>query len=165
MLQERRLLAATLHNVASGDPKAFEELYRRTAAKLFGVCLRILPTQSQAEEALQDAYLTIWQRAGAFDETRGTAMTWLIALTRNRAIDRLRACATLVTTPIEDVGHLADDAPDALAVLAAESEVRRLTDCLQTLSEGDARLIRSAFLKGATYAELAENAGLPLATV
>lgn len=162
---DRRLLAATLRNVAAGDRMAFEELYRRTAAKLFGVCLRILSTRAQAEEALQDAYLTIWQQAGAYEEARGTAMTWLIALTRNRAIDRLRAGGKLAAAPIEDASAIADDRPDAFDILEADGEARRLADCLRTLAEGDARFIRSTFLQGSTYADLAGTAGLPLGTV
>ena len=164
-LQDRQALAATLQAIAAGNRQAFEDLYRRTSAKLFGVCLRILPEQAQAEEALQDAYLTIWRRASAFDEARGTAMTWLIALTRNRAIDRLRATGMRMTAPIEEAGDLADAAPDAFAILQADGETRRLAACMRTLANDEARFIRQAFYTGATYAELAADAGLPLGTL
>ena len=83
-------LASALSRVADGDRAAFEGVYRRTSVKLFGVCLRILPVRQEAEEALQEAYLSVWRRAATFDPTRGSAMTWLITLTRNRAVDRLR---------------------------------------------------------------------------
>ena len=94
-------LAETLRRVAAGDRAAFEEVYRRTSAKLFGVCLRILPVRPEAEEALQEAYLSVWRRAASFDATRGSAMTWLITLARNRAVDRLRAGGKLATTTID----------------------------------------------------------------
>ncbi|NVN32314.1 sigma-70 family RNA polymerase sigma factor, partial [Endobacter medicaginis] len=86
-----RPLDDALRAVARGDRAAFEELYRLTSAQLFGVCLRILPARAEAEDVLQDAYLSIWRRAASFDAARGSAMAWLITLTRNRAIDRLRA--------------------------------------------------------------------------
>ena len=161
----RRILASIVRGVALGDRQAFEELYRRTAAKLFGVCLRILGERERAEEVLQDAYLMIWQRAGAFDETRGTAMTWLITLTRNRAIDRLRAGGKLVTTAIDQADAIADEAPDGFARLAASDETKRLATCLAALGASDARLVRTAFLTGATYAEIAARDSVPLGTV
>jgi RNA polymerase sigma-70 factor (ECF subfamily) len=91
--EDRSSLALMLTQVSTGDRHAFEEIYRATHVKLFGVCLRILPVRQEAEEALQEAYLSVWQRAASFDAARGSAMTWLITLARNRAIDRLRARA------------------------------------------------------------------------
>ena len=151
--------------MAEGDRAAFEEVYRRSAAKLFGVCLRILPERSEAEEALQDAYLSVWQRAGLFDESRGSAMTWLIALTRNRAVDRRRASARLPVVALDLASEVADASPDAFAVLDADGEDRRLAACLAQLQPRDVRFLQSAFLEGATYAELAERTGQPLGTV
>jgi RNA polymerase sigma-70 factor (ECF subfamily) len=163
--QARVLLAAALRRVAIGDRAAFGEVYRRSSAKLFGVCLRILPGRAEAEEALQEAYLSVWQRAASFDETRGSAMTWLIALARNRAIDRLRAGGKIQVSPIDLAAGVADDAADAFSVLAADGEERRLAVCMAALEAGDARFIRSAFAEGSTYAELATRAGMPLGTV
>lgn len=93
-------LDQALENIALGDRDAFAEVYRRTSVKLLGVCRRILPERQEAEEVLQDIYLTVWRRAGAFDATRGSAMTWLITLARNRAVDRLRASGRRPTDPI-----------------------------------------------------------------
>ena len=165
MQDARAALAAALRRVADGDRAAFEEVYRRTSAKLFGVCLRILPGRSEAEEALQDAYLSVWQRAGSFDESRGSAMTWLIALARNRAVDRRRASGKLPVVPLDLAAAVADDSPDPFALLDADGEDRRLAACLAQLQPRDARFLQSAFLEGETYAELAERAGQPLGTV
>ncbi|HZD91076.1 MAG TPA: sigma-70 family RNA polymerase sigma factor, partial [Pseudolabrys sp.] len=87
----RALLIAALARIPTGDRAALQTVYRLTSAKLFGVALRILGERSEAEDVLQDAYLTVWRRAGDFDATRSSPMTWLIAIARNRAIDRLRA--------------------------------------------------------------------------
>ena len=161
----RAVLLAMLSRVAGGDRDAFGELYQLTSRKLFGVCLRILPEREEAEEVLQDIYLTIWQRAASFDAERGTAMTWLITIARNRALDRLRGKGRIATAPIELAVAVADPSPLASASLEAKQERRRLVDCLDALDAGDARLIRSSFLEGSTYSELAMRAGVPLGTV
>lgn len=158
-------LSAALQRVGAGDRAAFEEVYRRTSMKLFGVCLRILPVRQEAEEALQDAYLSVWQRATSFDPARGSAMTWLITLTRNRAIDRLRCRGKAVAAPIDLAAEIADPSPLAPALLVASEEEQRLAHCLSTLETGDARLIRTAFFDGSTYAELAQRLTTPLGTI
>lgn len=158
-------LAAALQNVATGDRAAFEEVYRRTSVKLFGVCLRILPVRHEAEEALQEAFLQVWRRAGAFDASRGTAMTWLITLTRNRAVDRLRAGGKIATSPIELAAEVSDDAPSAPQILEMGEDEQRLAHCLGTLENAEHHLIRTAFFEGSTYAELAARASTPLGTI
>src|SRR6266508_4438035 len=89
----RSQLAAALVRVASGDRAALRLVYRNTSAKLFGVCLRILNDRSEAEDVLQEVYLTVWRKAASFDEARASPITWLVAIARNRSIDRLRATA------------------------------------------------------------------------
>ena len=68
-------------------------VYQDTSAKLFGVCLRILKDRSEAEDVLQDVYVTVWRKAATFDPGRASPITWMVAIARNRAIDRLRASA------------------------------------------------------------------------
>jgi RNA polymerase sigma-70 factor (ECF subfamily) len=68
----RKALAAALVRVAGGDRAALQFVYRRTAAKLFGVCLRILPDKIEAEDVVQEVYVTVWRRAGTFDPDRGS---------------------------------------------------------------------------------------------
>ena len=87
----RSQLAAALVRVAGGDRAALRIVYQDTSAKLFGVCLRILKDRSEAEDVLQDVYLTVWRKAATFDPGRASPITWMVAIARNRAIDRLRA--------------------------------------------------------------------------
>jgi RNA polymerase sigma factor (sigma-70 family) len=158
-------LADALSRVAVGDRAAFEAVYRRTSVKLFGVCLRILPVRQEAEEALQEVYLSVWRRAGSFDAEKGSAMTWLITLARNRAIDLLRSSGRISTAPIELADQVPDLAPTASSVLEMGDDHHRLAKCLETLDGGDAGLIRTAFFEGSTYAELASRAATPLGTI
>src|SRR5213595_3575381 len=89
----RSELAAALARVAAGDRTALRLVYQDTSAKLFGVCLRILKDRSEAEDVLQEVYVTVWRKAAAFDPNRASPITWLVAIARNRAIDRLRSSA------------------------------------------------------------------------
>src|SRR6202045_4917045 len=89
----RSQLVAALARVAGGDRSALQIVYRDTSAKLFGVCLRILNDRSEAEDVLQEVYLTVWRKAASFDPARASPITWLVAIARNRSIDRLRAAA------------------------------------------------------------------------
>jgi RNA polymerase sigma-70 factor, ECF subfamily len=161
----RARLVDALVRTGEGDRSAFESLYRATSAKLFGVCLRIFPERSEAEEALQDAYLTIWNRAASFQAGRASPISWLVAVTRNRAIDRLRASGKAKYVPVEEASEIADPTPRADAQLFAASEDQALHGCVEALETRDAHFIRSAFLGGATYAQLADAEGAPLPTV
>jgi RNA polymerase sigma factor (sigma-70 family) len=158
-------LAAALLRTAGGDRAAFREVYHRTSVKLFGVCLRILPLRHEAEEALQEVYLSVWQRAGSFNPERGSAMTWLITLARNRAVDRLRGAGKLAVAPIELADEVPDPAPSVLTSIESSEDERRLAGCLDTLEGRDTLLLRAAFFEGSTYAELADRTSMPLGTI
>lgn len=165
--EERRVLAARLGAVAAGDRAALADVYRRTAAKLFGVCLRILAERSEAEDVLQDVYLTVWQKARGFDPGRASPMTWLIAIARNKAIDRLRSSggARSRRAPVELAEALEGPDAGALGTLIENEEHARLMACLKELAPRQRDAIRAAFLDGWTYERLAAAAGVPLGTM
>jgi RNA polymerase sigma factor (sigma-70 family) len=162
----RKQLVAVLTRIAGGDRTALRLLYRDTSAKLFGVCLRILRDNGEAEDVLQDVYITVWRRAATFDPDRASPITWLGAIARNRSIDRLRAgTKARRMQPINDAFEVSDDAPNALAQLEGDEEHRRLMDCLGELEPRHAAAIRAAFLDGASYEELAQRVDVPLGTM
>jgi RNA polymerase sigma factor (sigma-70 family) len=162
----RSQLSAALVRVAGGDRAALRIVYQDTSAKLFGVCLRILKDRGEAEDVLQDIYVTVWRKAGGFDPGRASPITWLVAIARNRSIDRLRASATTRRMePIESAEDVHDSAPGALDQVAAGQEHARLAGCLGELEARHSAAIRSAFLDGATYEELAARMSVPLGTM
>lgn len=140
-------------------------MYQRTSAKLFGICLRILPDRHHAEEALQETYLSIWRRADAFDPARGSAMTWLITLARNCAIDRLRTLSRNPQLPMPAMLDVADPAADPLETALTEDDRRRLHACLDELEGLDRSFIAASFFEGSSYPELATRVAMPLPTV
>jgi RNA polymerase sigma-70 factor (ECF subfamily) len=142
-----------------------EQVYQKTSAKLFGICLRILGSRSEAEDALQDIYISVWRKAGSFDPARASPITWLATLARNRAIDRLRASGSRPAAGIEEAADVADPGEDALSQLEARQESGRLKGCMEELEERQSSAIRSAFFDGFTYSELAERTEVPLGTM
>jgi RNA polymerase sigma-70 factor (ECF subfamily) len=162
----RSQLAAALVRVAGGDRPALRIVYEDTSAKLFGVCLRILNDRSEAEDVLQDVYVTVWRKAGTFDPGRASPITWLVAIARNRSIDKLRAGAGgRRSEPIEAAEDVRDPAPAAAEVLEQAQENAKLATCLGELEERHATAIRSAFMDGNTYEELAKRMNVPLGTM
>jgi RNA polymerase sigma factor (sigma-70 family) len=162
----RRQLAAALVRIAGGDRQALQFLYRETSAKLFAVCHRILHDEGEAEDVLQDVYIAVWRRAGTFDATRASPITWLVAIARNRSIDRLRSGATgKRLQSIEEAAEVSDNTPSALAQLESTQERQRLLDCLDLLEPRHAVAIRSAFLDGTAYDDLAKRMEVPLGTM
>jgi RNA polymerase sigma factor (sigma-70 family) len=162
----RSQLAAALVRVAGGDRAALRIVYQDTSAKLFGVCLRILKDRSEAEDVLQDVYLTVWRKAATFDPGRASPITWMVAIARNRAIDRLRARgAGGRLEPIEAADAVSDPGPAAVERVELAQQHQRLTRCLEELDPRHSSAIRAAFLDGATYEELAARMNVPLGTM
>jgi RNA polymerase sigma-70 factor (ECF subfamily) len=160
--QLRELLDAT----SSGDRTAFEGLYAMTSAKLFGICLRILKERTQAEEALQDVYLAIWQKAGMYDGERASPITWLAMIARNKSIDYLRAGKPdRLSQPLDLVAEVRDEGASVSELAAAHVDNRRLHHCFEELDDRQRRVIHTAFFEGCTYEEIADRSDTPLGTV
>jgi RNA polymerase sigma-70 factor (ECF subfamily) len=162
----RSLIVAALARIPGGDRAALQTVYRLTSAKLFGVCLRILGERSEAEDVLQEVFVTVWRKAADFDAARASPMTWLIAITRNRAIDRLRASRqSRHMAPIEAADDVADAAPIADSVLESTQDTARLHGCLDELATHERAALRGAFFDGNTYEDLAARMTVPLGTM
>jgi len=157
-------LSALLRATSAGDPQAFEDLYGRTSAKLYGICLRLLGNEAEAQDVLQETYVRVWQKAANFDDSKARPITWLSVVARNKAIDRLRR-RSIGTDGVSAADGVADDGPSAIEVIEREQESMRLASCLEELEENSRSVIRAAFLDGATYPELAEKRGVPLGTM
>ena len=156
--------AELLGAIARGDEAALSRLYRLTASRLYGICLHMLRNEAEAEDALQEVYVTVWRKAGLFDAAKASGQTWLGVLARNKAVDRLRR-RHLPTAPVEQAEQVADDGPSALDVIEAAEDGERLAHCLDELEERQRGLIRTAFFEGVTYSDLATREDVPLGTM
>ncbi|MEP7185134.1 MAG: sigma-70 family RNA polymerase sigma factor [Rhodanobacter sp.] len=162
---ERDELNKLLQQTGANDQKAFAELYRRTSSKLFGVCLRMLRDRSEAEEVLQETYTTVWRRASSFDATKASAITWLVTLSRNKAIDRLRQHREELLDDPARMDETADERPTPIDDAETSQENQRLQGCLDELEPQQQSSVREAFFTGATYNELATRCQVPLGTM
>ncbi len=146
------------------DREAFRALFSATSAKLFGVCLRVLKDRGDAEDALQEVYVKIWNRADRYSSTGHSPMTWLITVARNHAIDRLRARRSETDVGDPDL-VLSDPTPGPEARAIAAGEARRISECFGELEQTRADAVRGAYFEGESYAALAERFDVPLNTM
>ena len=164
--EAREALREAMARLAAGDEAALEQIYAATRVKLFGICLRILGDRKEAEDALQDVYVNLWQRADRYDPDRASPISWLATFARNRAVDRLRTGKVRGgAVPVEEAAPLHDQAPLADTLLVDAERDGQIHECIATLDERTQRYIRSAFFDGYTYAQLAETADVPLGTM
>jgi len=167
-------LEALLSRVRLGDREAFGALYRQTRARLFGVVLRIQKDRALAEDILQDVYVNVWRAAASFDSARSQALSWLVAIARNRAIDGLRRRAAEPTTSATvDGDEAAGDLWDRMAsedegpaeTLARRDDARLLARCMRALSTEQRQSIALAYFDGLSHGEIAAHMAQPLGTV
>ena len=160
-------LAALLARCALRDQRALADLYQITAAKLFGVALRILRRDDWAEEVLQESFLNIWNHAADYAAHKSQPLTWMTSIVRNRALDWLRRPRQEDTR--EDYDLLAGNLPDAAAgpfeQLLQAADARALARCLSELDAQQRQCIALAFQHGLSHCELAAHLRQPLGTV
>jgi RNA polymerase sigma-70 factor (ECF subfamily) len=164
--QARKRLRALMQRLGNGDRSAFPAIYEATKVKLFGICLRILGDQSEAEDALQDVYANLLRSADRYDPDRASPISWLATLARNRAVDRARKGGVRAhAAPIDEAGALPDGVPLADEQLIDGERDARVHSCIETLSENQRRPIREAFFGGRTYDEIAHAEDVPPGTM
>lgn len=155
-------LDALLERTASGDKIAFRSLYDRTSGKLFAICLRIARNRTLAEDFLQEAYARVWERSAQFDRKRGSALAWMIALTRHYAIDVIRTRGREVLSADGMEFELPDQ--PALAPTEARLDFPAISRALAELDDGPRRAIMHAYLDGMSYQEIGTALGIPIGT-
>jgi len=159
-------LVALLGACAHGDRTAFEQLYRQTSAKLFGIALRIVRQEGLAEDVLQECYIRIWNRAGDYREGLAAPMTWMASIVRNRSLDWLRrANPEVIDVDGEIIEGVASDGPGPLAALEQSRDGATLARCLGELESKQRQAILLAFHGGLSHSELAAQLRQPLGTV
>ena len=170
-------LQLLIANAGRGDHTAFCLIYERTHAHLFGVALRMLGKRHAAEEALQEAYVSIWKNTASYrSEVEGQpiqAMTWLIAIVRNKALDALRVRNRTRTTSFEDflsttpdtLEEHSDQTPSALQLLERAAQAISIEQCLSVLNGSHRQCLALAYYQGMSHTEVAEQMDAPLGSV
>ena len=157
-------ISGLIARIALRDRAAFADLYGRTSAKLFGVCLRILKDRSEAEEALQEVFVKVWQRADRYVQSVFSPISWLVAVARNHCLDILRARKPQ-SEDLDSALDIADSGPGPEQAAVQGSERARIDACLGELEADRANAVRGAYLDGYSYEELASRFSVPLNTM
>lgn len=149
--------------VASGEDEALGVLYDRFGRFAYGLAVRVLRDRALAEDAVQEAFLTIWRSAPGFSAERAKPSTWILTLVHRRAVDLVRREERRRADPIQDLARPAGVATDDEAVL--RSKRRAVQDALRRLPDGQREVLGLAYYGGFSQSELAERLGQPIGTI
>ena len=160
---EDAALLRHLAGCAAGSRQDLERLYRATAPRLLGRLVALLGDRAQAEDALQEVYIKVWERARLYDAARGRPLTWMLAISRNHAIDLIRSRRSAVSIDVAEL-DLAAEAPDWTA-LESGVTAALLARCLGQLSDEQRRCLRLAYAGGHSQEQIAAVLASPLGSV
>lgn len=162
-ISDEASLQDLLSQVASGDSRAFNILYGRTHSKMLRVALLILRDRAAAEDAVQEAYLSIWRRALTYRSLSGfSAISWMAAVVRNKSIDSFRARQPAGESVPDDLRDLGLD-PEEVTMRAQQTQ--RVERLLGQLDDKKRPAVVGAYVEGASYEALAARLMLPLNTL
>ena len=158
-------LAGLLKRSARGDEAAFARLYEATAARAYGLAVRVVRDPSQAEEVTQEAFLEIWRTASRFDPSRGSAVSWILTLVHRKSVDRVRSAEARSRrdSAFEQKNQAVEHDSTAEAA-EASLEARRVRQALGSLTEVQREALELAYFNGYTHTEVATMLDLPLGT-
>jgi RNA polymerase sigma-70 factor (ECF subfamily) len=145
------------------DRKAFERLYDDYSAAIYGLVLKILRDEALAEDAMQDAFVRIWQKIHTYDESKGRLFTWMLNVARNIAIDKLRANGSRkaeLTSSLQ-LQHMDSKGPSTLM----QVEHIGVSELVSSLPPDQKMVIELIYFLGYTQAEVSEEFHIPLGTV
>ena|SRR5579863_9178652 len=158
--------AALLRLIAERNQDALAELYDRFSPLLLPLARRILGNTPEAEDVLQEIFLRVWDSPGRYDPARSSLSTWLVLLTRSRAIDRLRTRKVVERTheasQVDQPDHASPEAAESVLMVERRARVREELD---KLPEEQRQVLELAFYAGLSQTEIAERTGVPLGTV
>jgi RNA polymerase sigma-70 factor (ECF subfamily) len=156
--------AELLDRIAGQDQRAIETLYQRFGGGMYAVALRVSRSERLAQEAVQDAFMAVWQDPGRFNPERGSLGPWLLTLARHKAIDGVRREAA-AKRQTQEVDLELYEAPDDVHDEVWKSFRReRLNRAIASLPEDQRRALTLAFVEGLTHVEVAAREGVPLGT-
>lgn len=148
-----------ISRVAGGDTGALAELYGSAAKQVFGFALSILKNTRDAEDVLQDVFIKVWSAAGSY-RAQGKPMAWILTITKNLAMSRLRESSRLADIPEDEWRLFYVESP------AVTQEDRLVLDAaMRSLTDEERQIIMLHAISGLKHAEIAALLGLPLSTV
>ncbi len=158
-----------LHRTGRGDQRAFRKLYDAVSPRLMAVALRMLNDRQQAEDVVQETLMAAWRSGAEHDARRSRATTWLISITRYRALDLIRRHGRqrdILDAGQQDIRRvLGHDEPEQESEGIAPEVADRLQHCFGEISRDQAGCIQLAFTEGLTFQEIALRLERPIGTI
>jgi RNA polymerase sigma-70 factor, ECF subfamily len=158
-------LNALMVRVAARDSQAFATLYRLTEAKLHGVVARIVSRGDLSGELLQEVFVRIWERAGDFDPSKGSAIAWMATIARNRTLDEVRRVRPVSLEDMPEGFEPAAETVDPMAGRERSEQLTALTRCLERLEAEKRDAVLLAYYRGASRETLARRYDKPVPTI
>jgi RNA polymerase sigma-70 factor (ECF subfamily) len=157
-----------MQRIARREAEALRALYDRYGRVCLAVCVRILHDRDESEQLLIDVFTEVWERCDRYDASRGAPITYLITLSRSRAIDRVRARKSMSAISLESLGGLLttsdkSDGPLDQSLLRERGAIVRAA--LGKLDDNQRQAVELAFYDGMSHSEIAEKLKRPLGTV
>jgi RNA polymerase sigma-70 factor, ECF subfamily len=146
------------------DLADLEALYDAHHRQAIGLAYRILGDMGDAEEAVQEVFLSAWRSGHTYDPSRGSTRTWILSMVRNRSIDVLRARRRRPVQPLAE-GVDPPDTTDVLAQAASNVDAASARAALDTLSPEQKQVIELAYFGGLSHTEIAAQLAAPIGTV
>ena len=157
---------ALLLRVATGDQRAFSELYDVIAPRMLGLVRHVLRDHAQSEEVVQEVLLEVWQTAPRFDPNKGKAVTWMLTMAHRRAIDRVRSAQSSrdrdTKIGIRDLDREYDSVAESVEIRIEHDRVEK---ALGRLTELQRQAVELAYYGGYSHSEVSAMLGVPMGTV
>ena len=158
-------LVSLLSGIADSNHIAFQRLYHLASPTVYGVLLRMLKINESAEDALQETFLRVWNKAASYDQNQGKPLTWIISIARYHALDVLRSKNASILRDDHYVSEhaLTDSTLQNLSDQVGDGQL--LAICLDRLEPEARDCVVNAYCGGYTHRELSDMTGRALGTV
>lgn len=159
-----------LKRISERDSDALSEFYDIHSKYLYTIIYYIVKDEAEAEDLLQEVFLQIWEKIDSYDETLGNPLAWIVRITRNKSIDRLRSKSYKNRSSETDIDRFFDLSEDSVSsnpetISSRNQEQIEIAKAIKSLNQNQKDLIEFAYFRGYTQSELAEHFNIPLGTV
>ena len=155
--------------ICKGEESAIEVLYERYHRYAYSLAYRILRDPVASEDIVQDAFLSIWRKASSYQAQNGSVQSWIQAIVRHRAIDKIRASAhrDYQWTPLQSDNEQdpPSEQPDVWEQAWQSEQHRIIREVMVQIPSEQRMVIELAYFGGLTHAEISEQCHIPLGTV
>lgn len=158
-----------MQRLAHQDERAMSEAYDRFSSVIYSIACRVLRPGQEAEDVVQEVFIKIWKQANRYQSDSGTPLGWIITMTRNQAIDKLRSLqrrSAILQDTYDEMPEVAESTAHSGSHSLVNDEKKKLVQvALKTLPQDQKKAIELAFFSGLTQLEIAEHLQEPLGTI